>query len=127
MTNILQLPQLSASFTLVNNSDWRDVILFQNALTGIPINLSGIDFRGQLRLSAADLTNQLEFSTMNGLLLNGAAAGTLTFAVPYTSLQKFIAQSYVLDLLAIDSVASIQINLFETAPAPVTMLQGVTR
>ncbi len=86
MTNIACLPQLTASFAVTVNADWRDVIQFQwaagTANAGEPIDLTGLAFYAQVRL-ASDLDSiLLDLSTANGLLTTNNALGELAFAVP---------------------------------------------
>jgi hypothetical protein len=128
MSNILLLPkfQAGAAATIVDNADWRDVWTFQNSKTGAPVDLTGISFKAQLRASAADAKVALEMSTDNGMLVNGGIAGTLTQAV-LAAKTRGLPSPCVFDMLAIDAAAGIVINLFEAAPATITVLRGVTR
>ncbi len=122
-TNIGLLPQLSDSFVVATNGDWRDQIVFVN--NGAPLDITGIRFKGQLRSAASDFIIRLIVSTDDGTLVNGGSNGSLTFAVPYSLLQPIPPGAYVFDLLAMADNETV--NLFQAAPAQVTVNEGVTR
>ena len=85
-TNISQLGQFSASFSVVTNADWRDVLQFVwapgTANAGQPLDITGISFRAQLRATAADAQVLLDISTTNSLFVVDGQLGQLAFAVP---------------------------------------------
>ncbi|MDR3488829.1 MAG: hypothetical protein P4M05_28490 [Bradyrhizobium sp.] len=137
MTNIALLPYISGSFTVATNSDWDDSIQFNQPSPNetLPLDISDIDFFAQLRASPVSPNILMALSTINGLLINGGKAGTLTWNVPayprttapfdnMRSLQSAISP-LVMDVVA---VADGRVrNLFEKAgPASVSINPGVT-
>ena len=126
-TNILLLQQLSMTASIVNNADWRDALPPFTDASGNVIDITGIAFRGQIRSSVGDAKVWLEVSTSDGTLLNGGATGILTLAVSVAKTQTITPGAYVFDLLAIDGGVVVTVNLFQAAPAQITILQGVTR
>ena len=131
-TNISLLPQLSVSFVVINNADWRDSIQFYQTGTTTALDLTGISFKAQLRSSISNPVAILTASTDNGLLINGGMNGLLSFAVPRDpagslgGMSLIPAGSYVLDLIA--SGDSKIINLFQAiGPATVLVKTGVTK
>ncbi|WP_158812076.1 hypothetical protein [Beijerinckia sp. L45] len=138
-TNIANLPQLSGSFVVATNGDWRDCIQFQwpsgSTNAGQPIDVTGIVFEAQLRPSPTDSEVLLNMSTANGLLVNGGDMGTLTFAVPRdaptTGLSDHMSNLPAGTTCAMDIVATGDgqiINLCQVGgPLSVTVNRGITR
>ena len=131
MTQINNLPQITGSFSLVTNADWRDTIIFQSA-TNTPIDLTGIRFRAQVRPAVGSPVVILSLDTNTTSLVNGGTAGTLEFYVPVSAaagqqqMNLVAPGSYVLDLLAIADGE--QVNLTsEGGPMKVTVSGGVTQ
>jgi hypothetical protein len=126
MTNIIQLPQLSAVFTVATNGDWDDVIQFFQSNGTDPLDITGIAFKGALRLTAANPVVVLEVGTADGTLVNGGADGKLTWAVAAEKMKDLSPVPHVFDLIAIADGK--QRNLFQLAgPARVNVNEGVTR
>lgn len=123
MTNITRLPQLSGSFSVATNADWRDEIMFVLA-DGSPLDLTGIEFEQHIRPDVASVNVILKLSTSNGLLINGGSGGRLAWHVPVGSL-RVGGGTYVTDLVA--RADGITINLFRDAPAALAVHHGVTR
>ncbi len=138
-TNILQLPQLEASFSVTTNSDWRDVLQFQwpqgSANAGQPLDITGIAFEAQLRPSATDAEVLLDISTANGLLQVDGSLGQLAFAVPELApatgptgctASLPAGASAVMDIIA--TADGVILNLGQVAgPFTVAIAGGVTR
>lgn len=98
--------------------------------TPLPLDLTGIAFRQQIRASASDETIYADLSTDNGLLINGGASGVLAGYVPPSAL-KGLEPAVEIDLVT-DIVATADdggpVNLMGlTAPASVVVRRGVTR
>lgn len=126
MTNIGQLPQLTGSFSLANNADWRCYLQF--VLASNPsesLDLTGIAFSMQVRPAVGNAEVVLDISTGDGTLVNGGTNGMLSWAVPLSALATLPPGNYVADLIATGDGQTI--NLFETAPAQINVIQGVTR
>jgi hypothetical protein len=88
----------------------------------LPLDLTGIEFTASMRAAADSAGILLTASTANGTIINGGAAGTLQYNVPYSQLPA--AGSYVIDIVA--SGDEHTVNLFPQGPATVTIVQGVT-
>ncbi len=133
MTNILMLPQLQATFVIANNGDWTDQIQFlqpdpndPNGQTLIPLDLTGITFRGQIRPSALSPVVLLEIGTDDSTLVNSGQDGKLTWNVFAIKFNGMEGGSGVFDLLAFGDGHTI--NLFQKAgPASVTINEGITK
>jgi hypothetical protein len=126
MSNLDLLPQLSASFTIAANADFRRVIEFLQSDGSSPLDISGITFRMMVRVSADNAIALLDLSTDNGLLVNGGAAGTLKWAVPRALTSMVPPGPYIADILASDETGVV--NLFQdNGPAQVTVNRGITR
>ena len=91
-TNIANLPTtLQGGFTVTPTSGWYDSYQFQyaagalsasgQAVGGQPIDITGIDFRTQVR-SAAGQRVLLDASTFNDLILVDGPLGQISFNVP---------------------------------------------
>lgn len=126
-SNIMLLPQLAASFIVTTNGGWYDTISFVSFVGGPPLDLTGMNFHAEMRLSVQDPGNKLDMSTAQGTLLNGGINGQMLFNVPAASMAKLSSGLYVMDILATDIGTSIVRNLFEAAPANVTVIEGITR
>ena len=123
-TNILVLPQLSGTLTAVTNADLRLAVQFTQAGSTTPLDLTGIDFRSQWRLSATPDLIGLDTSVANGLLQNGGVNGVLSWLVPASAMKMIAPGAYEADLLAIADGAVV--NLFQTAPLAIVIAQGLT-
>jgi hypothetical protein len=88
-----------------------------------PLDLTGISFAAGLRASSSSKQVFLVMQTGNNTLVNGGKLGTLSFNVSRSRMQSVPAANYVMDLLATDG--TVTINLFQQAPATVTVLAGV--
>lgn len=126
MTQILALPALSGAMTIVTNADFLQAWEFVVAGSSppVPIDLTGIDFRMQVRL-ASDLTQiGLDLGLGDGGLISGGAAGTLTLWSPRAANAALAPGAWLADLLAEGD--GLTINLFAGGPMTVTVVQGVT-
>lgn len=103
----------------------------------IPLDLTGITFRQQVRRSASPIDTGvlLEMSTANGRLLNGGTSGVLSAVVnPQTDQTAFSSlpvtaagQTWVTDIVATAADGG-PINLMaQSGPASVVVLSTVTR
>lgn len=97
-----------------------------------PLDLTGISFSSELRLSATDPTILLAASTTNGLMVNGATAGTYGWVVPADELANWPAVlaltgqlSCVVDIQATASGAIVNLCI-ENGPIPVMVMLPVT-
>ncbi len=121
MTQILALPLLTIAAVTSSNEDWLDSLLFTQPDGITPVDLTGISFMGQLRLTAGSREVALAFSTDSASLSNGGATGILSFNVQQASMAN-IAGSYVLDI-----IASGDGNQRQAVNGTVQVTQGVTR
>jgi hypothetical protein len=136
-SNIMLLPQLGAmpplpgmSFSITNNAGWYDQIMFtQPNNQSAPLNLSGIDFHAELRVSVDDASNKLDMSSLSSppQFIVGGNTGILFFSVDVSLIVNLKPTVYVMDIVAIDFVSGIKRNLCEGGPMMVTILEGVTR
>ena len=127
MTAILQLPPLAGSMTIVTNADFLQAWEFTlpGSSPATPIDLTGIDFRMQVRL-ASDLTQiGLDLSLANGGLISGGATGLLTFWSPRAANAALAPGDWLADLVAEGD--GLTIALFSSGPMTVTVLQGITQ
>ena len=124
MTNVLALPQIEGSLSIAANADLRASLLFTQAGSEAPLDITGIAFRMQVRLASDPTQIALDLSTDNSLLINGGTNGVLSWIVPAAQTAQIEAGDYVADLLAIADGATI--NLCLNAPLAVTVAQGVT-
>jgi hypothetical protein len=127
MTNILLIPQMTATFHIVTNADWVDQIIIPIADNPTsPLDITGIDFYSELRALEDDPNILISMSTQNGLLINEGANGKLRWQVRYDALRDIKVSSGVLDILALAD--GNRVNLFQEAgPADVAIRAGVTR
>lgn len=123
-TTVLALPQLSGSLAIATNGDLRESLLFTQADKVTPLDLSGITFKMQVRLTSDPTQVALDLSTDNGLLINGGANGILTWLVPAVETAQIAPGAYEADLLAI--AAGAQINLCQNGSITVTVNEGLT-
>ncbi len=130
-SNIMALPQLGGmTFSVTNNAGWYDVLYFYQANNpSVPLDLSGMDFHAELRLSVGDGRNCLDLSTTNNppQFVNGGTTGALFFSVDVTLMAKLTPGVYQMDLLTTDIVSKMIRNLCEVQPIVVTVNEGVTR
>ncbi len=124
MTNVLALPQISGSLTIATNADLRAALQFTQTGSSAPLDLTGISFRMQVRPAAGNMDVALDLSTGNGLLINGATNGLLSWLVPAAQVAQIAPGAYVADLIASGDGAIV--NLCQGAPLAVTVNQGVT-
>lgn len=108
MTNILLLPQLSASFTIANNDDWLDQIQFLQPGEATPLDITGIDFRGVL--VGGNGAVLLSMQTADGTLVNGGATGVLSFNV-----RRFPTEGGVLTCTSVLKPGTAQVELLASA------------
>jgi len=132
-TNLLLLPQLTASFDWSCGDDVLDAIEFVVApASTTPLSIAGIEFEATLS-RAIDSPAVARMSTANGFLVNGGANGILSFAVPgerpstdapALCTARLTPGSYVMGLIARADGKSV--NLFlASGPATVTLAQKV--
>ncbi len=126
MTQILALPSLSGSMTIVTNADflqaWGFTVAGSSPAT--PIDLTGIDFRMQVRAAADPTVIGLDLGLANGGLISGGAAGTLTVWSPRAANAALAPGDWLADLLAEGD--GLTINLFSGGPMTVTVIRGIT-
>lgn len=67
----------------------------------IPIDLTGIEFKSQMRLDPEDAMAVLDLSTANGRLISGLTGGQLSLNVPVSVMALIDPATYVQDLIAI--------------------------
>lgn len=96
---------------------------------GLPLDLAGISFRSQIRVSITDPSVLLECSTANGMMTNGGPSGCYGWNVLKVVLAKVpwpASLQCVADIVATDGVNTI--NLCEAnGPITLNISQGVTR
>jgi hypothetical protein len=90
----------------------------------MPLDLTGIEFRCELRSSEADNQVFLSVGTSDGTLLNGGLDGTLGFNVPRSKLEHLSPRTYVMDIVALADDHTI--NMFPAGPGSVVVTSGVT-
>jgi hypothetical protein len=133
-------PEIPANTRIINvSSSTFDMIsgvngmpvgpLLTNAATvlsflPIPIDLSGIEFAGEVRKAVGKHEVFLRIGTSTGTLINGGASGYLSFNVLRGQLAAIYAGEYVFDLVAAGD--GHYVNLFPTAPAVLTVNEGIT-
>lgn len=122
MTNILLLPIVQFETTATDNSDLLDIIcVFQNQDTS-PIDLTGIAFEAQIRLTALDPVSYVDASTANTQLIAGGPNGVLQWNIPLALMQKLTGNQYVTDIRAYADGHTLVI-----AQGTFTVTRGVTR
>ena len=123
-TNILLLPRSGNTnqFSVANNSDWLSSITLTSGSS--PIDLTGIAFECNVRSEAGGVEIFLQASTASGTMVNGGAAGTVSFNVPAITMGALMADVYVFDILAIADGHTV--NLYDDGPATLAVLEGVT-
>jgi hypothetical protein len=126
VSNLLLLPQLAMTVTIVNNAGWYDTFVVPSP-SGVPLDLTGLSFQSELRLTAIDPNIKLTASTAAGTMTGGDATGIVGWAIPFATMKNLAAGSYVLDIVGTEISSGNMKSLFETGPAIVTILQGVTR
>jgi hypothetical protein len=126
MSNLLLLPQLSMTVTVVTNAGWYDSFIVPNP-TGLPLDLTGLGFHSELRLAVSNPNKALDASTQAGTMTNSNTTGILGWAVPIATMSVLPPGQYVMDIVATDLSTNNQKSMFENGPAIVTVLQGVTR
>jgi len=90
----------------------------------LPLDLSGIEFRAELRVSADSEQVLLSLQTSDSTLLNGGSDGTLGFNVASDKLQHLKERNYVMDIVAYAD--GHVVNLFPAGPCTVSVTEGVT-
>jgi len=130
VTNILQIPQIQATFNIARNADWVDDIIFPVPGTPAnPLNISGIAFFAQVRPAEEDPNILLDLSTLNGGLVNGGDTGQLSWHVSHAAMLAVpliaVLNTAVMDILAVAD--GYRINLCqESGPAQIVIHHGVT-
>jgi len=124
VTNVLALPQIAGSLAIVTNADLREALLFTQAGSSTPLDLTGIAFHMQVRLASDETQIGLDLSTDNGLLINGGTNGLLSWLVPAAQLAQVAPGAYLADLVAAADGAIV--NLCQSGPLTVTVSAGVT-
>lgn len=97
----------------------------------VPLDLTGIYFKQQIRPSASNALVLLEMSTANGFMVNGGSSGVVGAYVPPSALDRLPladpSRPLVTDIIATASDGG-PINLMaQSGPATVSVLAGVTR
>jgi hypothetical protein len=118
-STVLTMVNSSGAALNATQSDAEASLTFQP----IPLDLTGIAFRANVRASVAGTQVFVLAQTSDGSFNNGGTSGVLGFNVPYTTMQKVPPGNYVVDLLAIAD--GHQINLFQSGPASVVVAAGV--
>jgi len=130
---IMLLPQLGGmSFSIANNAGWYDVLFFTSPTDSEkPLDISGINFHAELRLSVMDAQVFLDMSTApasgQSQLVSGGYTGQLFFSVDVSFISKLSPQVYVMDMVAIDISSGMVKSLCEIEPIQVMVIEGVTR
>lgn len=123
MTNILSLPTIAGSLRATANADWRDAIVFVESGTSVPVDITGIAFRSQVRSNADSAVMVLDLSTDAGTLYVDGPSGRLEWRVPRSSMSA-LSGGYVTDIVAMaDGVTR---NLCPS-PLSLTVERGITR
>lgn len=122
MTNILALPLMTGSISIVANADWRQTIQFLIAGTTTPIDLTGVAFRSKVRVAEGNQGCVLDISSADGTFIVDAAAGKLSWAVPQIMLAR-LSGDYVTDIIA--EAEGISVNLC-AEPLALRIRRGVT-
>jgi hypothetical protein len=131
-SNIMILPSLNGmAFSITNNAGWYDVLFFTTA-SGAALDISSINFHGELRTTAGDASNRLDLVSAPvppapQTLVSGGQSGKLYFSVDVSLIRNLTPGVYVMDILAIDVVSGMVRNLCEIIPIQVAIIQGVTR
>jgi hypothetical protein len=90
----------------------------------VPLDITGIEFRAQVRALAGGNDVYLTADTADGTFVNGGTNGILLFQIPASSMNRVRAGSYVMDIVAEGDGNTI--NLFPVGPAAVNVVQGIT-
>src|SRR5262245_33648766 len=90
----------------------------------MPLDLTGIEFRAELRTQEDSEQVLLSLQSSDNTLLNGGLDGTLGFNVTSAQLEHLKARTYVMDIVA--SADGHVINLFPAGPGTVVVTEGVT-
>lgn len=75
-----------------------DPVLTWGDQAGVPIDLTGYSARMQIRATVESAAIIHEATTVNGQIVLGGAAGTVTFAIPATATELFTFDEAVYDL-----------------------------
>lgn len=105
-TNILLLPLYKIEVETATNEDALGSFAFESGEPLAPLGLDGIDFRLQLRTSAANASVHLEGSIANGRVAIGrnaedTANNVLVIAVDQTAMARLAPLDYAWDVLAL--------------------------
>lgn len=98
-SNILSLPLVTAALVTAKNEDWLDTLKHTHGDSGTPTDLTGIEFRGQVRKSADNPVVWLDLSTRAGTLVNGRTGGQLAIKVRRNALRFVEPGEYVFDII----------------------------
>ena len=120
----------STSITMVNSAGTAALATATNPsetlyFQPIPLDITGIYFRMQLRKTVAASQSWLEVSTANGMLVNGGTTGTLGWVVNGAILNLLPVFTYYADLIA--QADGRTVNLFQSGPCTVQVIAGATR
>jgi hypothetical protein len=101
-TTLLSLPLITATFVTGTNEDWLDsIFLHDGSELKRPVDLSGIEFRSQVRSDPDNALVVLDLSTRKGdrTLINGGALGLLGWKVPKARVRYINPDTYVFDVI----------------------------
>jgi hypothetical protein len=120
-TSILQLPIAILSIQTETNADWLDGLEYMDGGTpSLPIDLTGIQFEMEMRLSPPFATVVLRAATDNGLIR--VVGNTWQLLVPSTVMMLIPPGNYSFDMLA--RADGYTRNVVQ---ATVTITLGITR
>ena len=123
VSSITQFTMVDANGQAVNATDTN--VAAKLNFTPFPLDITGIEFKAELRALVGGNEVYLIAQTSDGTLVNGGASGLLTFAVPQETLAKVFPGDYVMDILAIADGKTINLHRSQ-GPATVTITAGVT-
>jgi hypothetical protein len=90
----------------------------------VPLDLTGINFISSIRAPNDTTRIYLTVQTADGTMLNGKTNGILSYNVPSTKVGAVPSGSYLVDIIAYDTVNVV--NLFPSGPASITVVDGVS-
>jgi len=93
-------------------------------LEPLPLDLTGIRFKAELRATPGGNEVFLAADTEDGTLVNGGRTGVLAFSVPEAAMGRLNPGDYVMDIVA-EADGQI-ISLFPEGPCAVVVAEGVT-
>ena len=102
MTNILNLPTYRAKVRTISHDQARAAVKFESGTPPVPLPLTGITFRAQLRASVNDATAALEISSDDGsIFVGGEEDAFLGFVIEEERMARLAPGSYVFDVIAV--------------------------